>query len=80
MTGWKEANDLDTLAAACAEAANFDAAVKWQEKAIGLLAKNDELSRKRFGDRLKLYRERKPYHEESKVVAAPNESTKPARH
>lgn len=54
-------NYLDTLAAAYAEAGNFDAAVKWQTTAIerrqGIKEKNE------YSARLKLYREKKPYHE-----------------
>jgi tetratricopeptide (TPR) repeat protein len=63
LTDWKVAEVHDTLAAAWAEAGNFDAAVKWQEKALGLLAKNDEWNRKDFEPRMTLYRTKKPYHE-----------------
>ncbi|MBA4188357.1 MAG: hypothetical protein C0467_10170 [Planctomycetaceae bacterium] len=37
LTEWAEAGFLDTLAAAHAECGEFDDAVKWQEKAMGLL-------------------------------------------
>lgn len=63
----KKANDLsygrnggvlDTLAAACAETGDFDAAVRYQEEALKLLPRPAaEPSR----SRLSLYRERKPY-------------------
>jgi tetratricopeptide (TPR) repeat protein len=65
LSGWKEANDIDTLAAAYAEAGDFDAAVKWQSKAIELLSdeKARDDFRTRLKTRLKLYREKKPYRE-----------------
>jgi Tetratricopeptide repeat len=36
LSHWKNANHLDTLAAAKAESKNFDEAVKWQKKAMDL--------------------------------------------
>ena len=61
MTAWKDADYLDTLAAAWAKAGDFDEAIKWQEKALGMLAKNDDQNRKDFQARLTLYRAKKPY-------------------
>ena len=63
MTNWKDAALLDTLAAAYAESGDFDAAVKWQKKAMDLLPKDAERDRKDYGSRLELYRAKKPYRE-----------------
>ena len=38
LTKWNDPNSIDTLAAACAAAGNFDDAMKWEEK---YLARND---------------------------------------
>ncbi len=63
LTDWKEANIVDTLAAAYAEASDFDSAVKWQKKAIDLLTGNEPAGyRAGFEARLKLYQSGKPYH------------------
>ena len=79
LTDWKDADSLDTLAAACAEAGDFDAAVKWQEKALGMLAKDDEPNRKDFEARLTLYRAKKPYHVEPKAERAGDRSARAKR-
>ena len=61
LSEWNESNAITTLAASHAEAGDFDAAVKWQTKANGLYVDPDD---KREGEeRLKLYREKKPYRE-----------------
>ncbi len=52
---------LATLAAAYAEVGDFDKAVEWKEKAIQLYANADD--RKKGEERLKLYKEKKPYRE-----------------
>jgi tetratricopeptide (TPR) repeat protein len=60
LTEWKNPAHLDTLAAAHAESGDFDSAVKWQTKAIGLLT--DRRETEDYRTRLKLYQEKKPYH------------------
>jgi tetratricopeptide (TPR) repeat protein len=62
LTGYHNHLFLDTLAAACAEAGDFVAAVKWQTKALELASRDQ-----RFADgyraRMKLFEEKTPYHE-----------------
>ena len=60
ITRWKDANTLDTLAAAYAESQDFESAVQWQQKSLELASPNQ---REDFELRLKLYRENKPYRE-----------------
>lgn len=55
---WKNADFLDTLAAACAESGDFNQAIVWEQKAIGLAGASV------IGDfeaRLRLYRMHRPY-------------------
>ncbi len=59
LTEWKNPGSLDTLAAAFAESGEFDAAVKWQTKAIERLS--DQKEKEDYRTRLKLYQEKKPY-------------------
>ncbi len=59
LTEWKNPIILDTLAAAQAEAGDFDAAVKSQEKAIELLT--DARQKNEYRSRLVLYRAKKTY-------------------
>ena len=68
LTSWKDATNLDTLAAAYAESENFDEAVKWQEQAIAFASPAIKAT---FESRIVLYRDGKPYREvpNAKVVA-----------
>jgi hypothetical protein len=59
LTGWQDPALLDTLAAAHAEAGDYDAAVKRQAEAIALVG--DGPKKADFQSRLELYRDRKPY-------------------
>jgi tetratricopeptide (TPR) repeat protein len=63
LTNWKNAHYIGTLAAAYAEADDFDSAVKWQKKATDLLTEKQEYLRADFEERLRLYQSRKPYRE-----------------
>jgi tetratricopeptide (TPR) repeat protein len=57
-TGHKDASVLDTLAAAYAEAGNFDEAVRWQEKAVQLASdRQADILRRR----LDIYESGKPF-------------------
>ena len=60
---------LDPLAAACAETGDFDAAVKWEEKAIDLAP--DGVKKDDYRARLELYRAGKPYHGMALFPASP---------
>jgi tetratricopeptide (TPR) repeat protein len=61
LTDWKEPYCLTTLAAACSEKAEFDSAVKWQQKAIDLMsAKGPEINECRKA--LQRYKSKKPNH------------------
>jgi tetratricopeptide (TPR) repeat protein len=64
LTQWKSRISLGILAAACAEAGDFDAAVAWQLKAAAL-ANTDE-DREVDESFLQLYREGLPYRIQSK--------------
>jgi tetratricopeptide (TPR) repeat protein len=62
LTEWKTPRDFDTLAAAYAEAGDFDNAVKWETKYLESNPPKDASERAR--QRLSLYELKKPYHEE----------------
>jgi len=63
LTDWKENVWFDTLAAAYAEAGDFENAVKWQQKATEMA--NDE-EKEDYRSRLDLYKAGEPYREESR--------------
>jgi Flp pilus assembly protein TadD len=60
---WKDADGIDTLAAAYAEAGNFAEAERYQQKAMALLSE-DEALRPRFRARLEQYRAKQPVRQE----------------
>ena len=59
LTNWKEAYPLGSLAAAYAEAGDFDAAVAWQTKANALYTEAED--KQKGAERLKLYHGKNPY-------------------
>lgn len=61
LDGWKDAGHVDTFAAACAEAGNFEKAIEWQSKAIELAP---EEKRNDLKARLELFKSGKPYRQE----------------
>lgn len=64
LTGWVEAQYIDTLAAAYAELGNFDVAVVWEQRAIDLAGPSNKDFQLELQQRLELYRRREPYREE----------------
>ena len=56
---WKDADEIDTLAAAYAETGNFAEAERYQQKAMALLSE-DEALRPKFRARLAQYRAKQP--------------------
>jgi tetratricopeptide (TPR) repeat protein len=75
LTRWQDPDCLDTLAAACAEVGDYDAAIKWQTQAIKLVRQNvhSMLQQKAtsfgghrgigFEDRLVFYKSKRPTRE-----------------
>ena len=60
---WKDADEIDTLAAAYAEMGNFAEAQRYQQKAMDLLSENEAL-RPKFRARLEQYRAKQPVRQE----------------
>ena len=60
-TGYQNSNIVDTLAAAYAEAGDFDAAIRWSEESIQLLgAKANKELRADFESHLKMFKAKQP--------------------
>jgi tetratricopeptide (TPR) repeat protein len=59
LTKWRDVGSLEALAAAYAEAGEFELAVKWQTKVTAALTDSGERREQRA--RLLLYQEKKPY-------------------
>jgi tetratricopeptide (TPR) repeat protein len=64
LTNGKDANVLDTLAAALAEVGDFEGAIQREQDALGLLPQDSE-SRREFETRLARYKAGRPYREDA---------------
>lgn len=76
LTSWGEASYVDTLAAAYAEAGEFDKAVSYERKAMALsdqaeTSEGDANRRKRMKERLSLYEKRQPFREQPEMELVP---------
>ncbi len=78
LSEWKNPDFLDTLAAAYAEAGQFDDAVKWQKKALEHPEAFDAAKFEQAKQRLKLYEARQPYHEPRPAPPGPASPDRPA--
>ena len=63
LTKWQRWHIIDTLAAACAEAGDFDQAIKYQNRAIKMAMDAPASTRERMKKRLALYQKHQPYRE-----------------
>ncbi len=61
LTKWKDADSISTLAAACAESGDFNAAIRWEEKAIAMTSDRGVLST--LTKQLALFKDHKPVRE-----------------
>jgi tetratricopeptide (TPR) repeat protein len=69
MTKWKNGDFVDTLAAAYAEARQFEEAVKCEQQVLQLPDTEAKINAARA--RLALYKSHRPYHEEKRDTASP---------
>lgn len=60
LENWRQADYIDTLAAAYAESGRFDKAIEYQEQAISMLSSSDKATRKIYQERLHLYKTDRP--------------------
>ena len=61
LSEWKDAYNIGTLAAACAEIGRFDEAIKWEKKCIELGLPNEK-EKLQAQKELELFEQGKPYH------------------
>jgi Flp pilus assembly protein TadD len=78
LTGWKGPNHLDTLAAAYAEAGDFDRAVEHQKKALSFPA-FEKANGTKARQRLDLYARKAPYRDPALADRPAGQTAPPAR-
>jgi tetratricopeptide (TPR) repeat protein len=61
LSQWKDASDIDTLAAAHAEAGDFDRAIKYATQAVKLISPSDTHA-KEIKEHLALFQRKEAYH------------------
>lgn len=69
LSSWQDTAQLQVLAAAHAEAGDFEEAVKWQEKALGMVPESQTAE---LQSKLALYLSGKPYRLEKKELSIPS--------
>ncbi len=74
---YKHAPTIDTLAAAYAEAGDWEEAMKWQEEAVKLAEKTNPKDVKGMRERALLYKEKRPYRENPKEESERLKKEKP---
>lgn len=67
LTNWRQWADIDTLAAAYAEASDFDSAVKYAKQALDLAPETDP-QRKEAAAHLSLFKDKQPVRERAAVA------------
>lgn len=77
LTNYENFMYVDTLAAAHAEAGNFDEAVRWQAKAVDLMP-SDGFDQPGIRERLDLFKSGKPYREGPVPETTPLQPSEPA--
>jgi tetratricopeptide (TPR) repeat protein len=58
VTGWREADPIDTLAIACAESGDFDSAIRYEQQALNAYDAND--MGKALQEHLALFKQHRP--------------------
>lgn len=66
LTHWQNSYEIDTLAAAHAEAGQFEEAIKYQQKALELALQQKDNASGGMRQRLALYQHHQPYHQDAK--------------
>jgi tetratricopeptide (TPR) repeat protein len=71
LTNYEHGGTVDTLAAAYAEAGEWEKALKWQEKAIKLAEDSEPKDLPGMKERLQSFKDKKPFRENPKTLTAP---------